>query len=101
MTLHAYALNDTADTALVIATGPDARLVVCRWDAPSGRSLVSIKPEYRDRRGTWHLAHSAVSLPPTVAPQLAAGVLQVAASISGAPTDPAPTAEDRELSRMP
>lgn len=85
-----------------IATGPDTRLVVSRWDTPRGRSLVAIRPEYLDgRRREWRLAHSAVSFPPDEAGKVAAAVLAVAAAIDGAPDDPMPTEDDRELSRRP
>jgi hypothetical protein len=96
MTLHTEVLND-----ITIPTSDTTRLVVSRWDAPSGRALVSIRPEYQDRRGDWHLAHSAVSVPPAEAPELAVAVLRVAAEIDGGPVDPMPSAEDRELSRRP
>ena len=88
-------------TDLTIHTGPTTRLVITRWDAPSGRSLVSITPQYQDRQGRWHLAHSAVSIPPQNAAEVAAAVLEVAVRIDGAPVDPMPTGEDYELSRMP
>jgi len=86
---------------LTIDTGPDTRLVVSRWDTPRGRSLVAITPEYRDRQGQWHLAHSAVSFAPAAAAEVAAAVLEVAAVIEGGPVDPMPTQRDREESRMP
>lgn len=85
----------------IIPTSESTRLRICRWDAASGRSLVSIKPEYRDRRGMWRLAHSAVSVPLADAPQLAAAVLQVAASIDGGPVDPMPAQADCDESRRP
>lgn len=88
-------------TAHTIETGPNTRLVVSRWDAPSGRSLVAIAPEYQDHRGVWHLAHSAVSVPPSAASEVAAAILAIAAHIDGRPVDPMPTDVAREESRMP
>lgn len=96
MTLHVDELDPTT-----IATGPDTRLVVSRWDTPRGRSLVSIAPLYRARGGDWRLAHSAVCVPPGDAARLTAAVLAVAASIDGAPVDPMPTQQSRDDSRMP
>ena len=86
---------------LTIDTGPDTRLVVSRWDTPRGRSLVAITPEYRDRQGQWHLAHSAVSFAPAAAVQVIAAVMDVAARIEASPPEPMPTQEDREGSRWP
>jgi len=101
MSLHVDELAPPETGHSTIATGPDTRLVVARWDAPSGRSLVALTPEYRDRRGEWRLAHSAVSFPPSDAGEVAAAILEIAARIDGAPADPMPSAEDRELSRRP
>lgn len=101
MTLHVDELSPPTTDQTTITTGPDNRLVVSRWDTSSGRSLVSIAPEFRDRRGVWHLAHSAVSIPPAEAAEVAAALLEVAAKIAGAPVDPTPTPEDRDESRWP
>ncbi len=86
---------------LEIRIAPDRRLVVSRWHAPSGRLLVAVTPEYRARGGGWHLQHSALAVPPEHASRVAAAVLEIAATIDAGPVDPEPTAEDRELSRMP
>ena len=68
-----------------IDTAPTTRVIVSRWDAPSGRSLVSITPEYKDRSGKWRLAHSGVSVPPTEAEAVAAALCTIAAAIQGEP----------------
>mgnify|MGYP000913439145 CR=1 FL=1 len=97
MTLH----TETIGLSTIIETGTGTRLAVSRWNTPRGRSLVSITPEYGDRRGEWHLAHSAVSFAPAAAAQVAAAVLEVAASIDEAPVDPTPTEADRDGTRCP
>lgn len=64
-----------------IETARTTRVIVTRWDAPSGRALVSITPEYKDGQGRWRLAHSGVSIPPTEAEAVAAALCTVAATI--------------------
>ncbi len=82
MSLHIHELRPETDRGEIIDTSPTTRLVVARWDAPSGRSLVAITPQYQDRYGEWRLAHSAVSFPAADAAKVAAVVLQVAADIN-------------------
>jgi hypothetical protein len=86
---------------LTIPSSDTSRVIVKRWDSPSGRSFVAIAPEYRDRHGSWRLAHSAVTILPDQAAALAAAITAVAAAMDGQPVDPEPTEDDRELSRMP
>ncbi len=88
-------------TDIIIPTSTTTRLTIGRWDAPSGRVLVALTPEYQDQKGEWRLARSSVSVAPADAPALAAAILEVSARIDGAPIDPAPTDADRELSRRP
>lgn len=76
---------------LTFSTGPANRLVVQRWDTPTGRSMVALVPQYRDRRGQWRLAHSAVALPPIEAGGVAEAIVMVADEIqSGLPDAVAP-----------
>ncbi len=66
-----------------INTAPTARVIVQRWEAPSGRTLVSIMPEFKDRQGNWRLAHSGVSISPAEAEAVAAALSTIAAAIQG------------------
>jgi hypothetical protein len=66
-----------------VDTAPTTRVIVTRWDAPSGRTLVSITPEYKDRQGKWRLAHSGVSIPPAEAEAVAGALRTIAAAIQG------------------
>jgi hypothetical protein len=89
------------DPFIAVTIGETSRVKVSRWDTPTGRSLVCISPEHQDRWGDWHLSHSSVSIPPASAAEVAKAITITAAGIDGAPEDPMPTAEDRELSRRP
>lgn len=89
------------ESNITITTADTARILVSRWDAPSGRSFVALTPQYQDRRGEWRLSHSAVTFLPGSAAELAAAIVETAVRIEGAPIDPVPTADDRDLSRMP
>ncbi len=83
--IEAERTPETGSSPIIIATGATTRLSLSRWDAPSGRSLVALTPEYQDRQGRWHLAHSAVSVPPEEAPRVAAALVGIAANISRMP----------------
>lgn len=76
------------------------RLVVSRCELATGRLVVAIAPHFRSGSGAWRPI-AALHLPATAATELASAVLAIGAEIAGAPRDPAPTDEDRELSRMP
>ena len=84
-----------------IPTAPNERLLLRDWEGAAGRRLVTIAPQFRDRSGQWRLSHSGLILAPEIARQLAPALVEIAAEIDGAPVDPTPTGEDRELSRRP
>ena len=84
-----------------IPTGEDSRLLVKEWENANGRRFVTVAPRYLHRGGEWRLSHSGLILAPEVARELAPALLEMSATIDGGPVDPMPTAEDREMSRMP
>ena len=86
---------------LTVSLDTDRRLLVEPYENGAGRGLVTVIPQYRDKQGLWRLAHSGLMLTPDAARQLAPALVAVAAALDGAPVDPMPTDEDRELSRMP
>ena len=97
MTLHAEAIDANA---IVIPTGPDARLLVREHENGQGRRFVTVAPQFC-QRGTWRLAHSGLILSPDAARQLAPAMLAVAAAIDASPIDPLPADQDTEESRLP
>ena len=64
-----------------IPTGPDSRLLVRSWTAPTGRQLVRCAPQHRDRAGEWRLSHSGLPLPPDVARALAPYLVTMAGHV--------------------
>jgi len=60
-----------------IPTGPETRLLIKRWDAPTGRSFVQVVPEYLGRDGEWKLKRSATDIPVALTADVAAALVAV------------------------
>ena len=84
-----------------IPTGDGLRLLIRPVPASGDRVIIGIAPQWQDRLGTWKLSHSGLMLTPAVARELVPALLAIAAVIEAEPTDPTPTAADRESSRWP
>jgi len=52
---------------LVVPLAEDRRLLVEPWRNAAGKQLVTVTPQYGDRGGKWHLAHSSLMLMPEAA----------------------------------
>lgn len=85
---------------IAITTTEQRRIAVSRWDAPSGRSLVALKPEYQDHHGEWHLTRSSVTFPPRHAAEMAAAIVETAAQMDDVPVAAIPP-ETREAAKTP
>lgn len=70
---------------LVVETGPDSRLLIRTWEAPTGKCLVTAAPQHRDRSGVWRLSHSGLALPPDVARALAPALIAMAETVEATP----------------
>ena len=51
-------MTDPSQDPLEVPAGTDARLLVGAWDAPNGKRLVTVAPQYRDRSGECPAADS-------------------------------------------
>ena len=86
---------------LEVLKGARERVLIRPWES-NGRHYVSVAMQTLTERGEYVFVKGrSFALKPTEARDLAAALTTMAATVDGAPEDPAPSDHDREISRMP
>jgi fatty acid desaturase len=86
---------------LEVLKGAREKILVRPWES-NGYRYVSLAVQTLNEAGGYvFMKGRSFALKPSEAAELAAALVTIAAMVEASPVDPAPTAEDRELSRMP
>lgn len=79
---------DQSVATIEVAIEENRRLLLRPWENAAGCLLVSVAPQYRDRTGTWRLAHSGLMLCPSAARDLGPALAAVADAIEAGEVTP-------------
>ena len=87
--------------ALEVLKGNREKILIRPWEH-GGYKYVSLATQIMSDSGAYvFMKGRSFALKPAEARELASALIAMAAVVAGAPEDPTPTAEDRELSRRP